>query len=336
MSEATFDRNLDLPPFKQRFPWWGGDLQTIRTALPPTPRPIVSQEMRFHLDEKNTLIAMLDRPTQPNTGKPLALLIHGVPGSQDSPYLLRMSDRLLKLGHCVLRLNLRGAGPSRSVCAGQYYAGSSGDIASVLAQLASEKHLIEYGIAAVGYSIGGAILLKYLGEQGKQDRQGKDTLIRAAASVSAPIDLRDTCLTLMRFRNTLYHWYILSRIKREALGKGAELTDHERHNIKMSRNLWEYDELFTARRNGFRDAADYYDRCSAINFLQYIQVPTLALTSLDDPWVPSGAYLGHYWGSNKSLSVKPLLSPGGGHVGFHGSGQAYLWSDMAIAKFFSG
>jgi predicted alpha/beta-fold hydrolase len=242
--------------------------------------------------------------------------------------MLRTSDRFLALGHHVLRLNLRGAGPSRAVCAGQYSACSSDDIRAFLAQLPSA--LTGDGIAAVGYSMGGAILLKYLGEQGSHSP------IRAAASISAPVDLSGTCRDLMRFRNGLYHFYVLSRIKREATAKGAVLTALEAANIEISQTIWQYDDLFTAPRNGFRGAADYYSRCSALNFLAAIRVPTLVLTSLDDPWVPGGAYCDHDWESNTSLSLMPLLLPRGGHVGFHGGGEGGLWSDMAVVKFFAG
>jgi predicted alpha/beta-fold hydrolase len=238
--------------------------------------------------------------------------------------MIRMACHLLMQGYCVLRLNLRGAGDSRAVCGGQYYAGSSGDIRELVALLPPE--LTQHGIAAVGYSLGGAILLKYLGEEGSR------APICAAATVSAPIDLLGTCRTLMSFRNGLYHWYVFSRMKGEATEEGARLTCLERANIETSRTLWQYDDLFTAPRNGFRGAADYYAECSAVNFLSGIRTPTLLITSLDDPWVPGGAYSG-YWRSNKSLSVQPLLSPKGGHVGFHGVGASHPWSDLAAAEF---
>jgi uncharacterized protein len=319
---------LDLPPFKELFPWWGGDLQTIATAFlgaPTNVAPHTSERMRFPVSGDDTLLATLDRPVDPKPYRPLVILIHGTPGSETSPYMIRMACYLLMQGYCVLRLNLRGAGDSRAVCGGQYYAGSSGDIRQLVALLPPE--LTQHGIAAVGYSLGGAILLKYLGEEGSR------APICAAVTVSAPIDLLGTCRNLMSFRNGLYHWYVFSRMKAEATKEGARLTCLERANIEASRTLWQYDDLFTAPRNGFRGAADYYAECSAVNFLSGIRTPTLLITSLDDPWVPGGAYSGNYWRSNESLSVQPLLSPRGGHVGFHGVGDSHPWSDLAAAQF---
>ena len=120
---------------------------------------------------------------------------------------------------------------------------------------------------------------------------------------------------------------------REALAKGAGLTEDERRKIMASRTLYEFDDVFTAPRNGFSGADDYYFQSSAVNFLPAISIPTLVLASLDDPWVPGGAYTGHHWGSNTSLSLSPVLTPSGGHVGFHGVGGYKPWSDLAVMKF---
>jgi uncharacterized protein len=318
----------DLPPFKERFPWWGGDLQTLATAWLPGPKdvgPYVSQRRPFTLADGDVLFASLDQPIDPRPGLPLVILIHGLPGSESSPYMIRMARHLLMRGHNVLRLNLRGAGESRAHCRKQYYAGSSGDIVELLAQLPPE--LTQCGVAAVGYSLGGAILLKYLGEQGSR------TPICAAVSVSAPIDLLGATRSLTSFRNSLYHWYIFRLIKRGATAEGAGLTTEERKAIESSSNLLEYDDRFTAPRNGYRGVADYYEACSAMNFLADIRTPTLVLAALDDPWVPGAAYSGFYWRSNPSLSLVPLLPAHGGHVGFHGVGFDRSWSDLAVAGF---
>lgn len=314
--------------FTQRFPWWGGDLQTIATVLidvPSSLAPGTSERLRLTLGDGDTMLAMLDRPAIPHAGKPLVLLIHGVPGSETSPYMLRMSGYLLDKGHPVLRLNMRGAGPSRATCGGQYSAASSRDLAELIGLLPAE--LTAAGLVAVGYSVGGAILLKYLGEEGAR------TPLRAAASVSAPIDLRGTCFTLLRRRNFLYHRYVFGAVTREALAEGAVLTADERRKIEACRTLYEFDDVFTAPRNGFAGADDYYFHSSAVNFLPTIRIPTLVLASLDDPWVPGGAYAGHHWGSNTSHSLRPVLTPHGGHVGFHGVDGYKPWSDLAVMEF---
>jgi uncharacterized protein len=320
---------LDLPPFKPRFPWWGADLQTIAIRLAPTLKtnlaPHCSERMYFPLSEGSgdTLLGMIDRPAEPAIGKPLVILIHGLTGCEDSAYILNTARHLLDRGHTVLRLNLRGAGPSRPFCREHYFVGRTADFRRVLALLPAE--LTSNGIMAVGYSLGGAMLLKYLGEE------GSFSPLRAAASVCAPIDLSRTCQHMMRPRNRFYHSYILNGVKREALAEGADLTARERAAVAAVQSVWEYDELFISPRYGFNGAEDYYDLCKPLNFMPEIRVPTLVLAAGDDPWIPAEYYRDFDWATNPALM--PLLPDGGGHLGFHGS-DPQPWNDLAVGRFF--
>jgi predicted alpha/beta-fold hydrolase len=319
--------SFDPPPFRPRFPWWGADLQTLASRLQRTPTLPVScrsERLSFRLKDGDTLLARLDRPPMPWPNAPLVILIHGLTGSEESRYMLSQARLLLERGHRVLRLNLRGAGPSRALCGGHYYAGRSADFRELLAVLPPD--LTGQGLTAVGYSLGGAMLLKYLGEEGTA------APLVAAASVSAPIDLSATCRNMMRRRNGLYHRHILGEMKREATGEGALLSPKERACIRAARTIWHYDENFIAPRHGFEGAEDYYERCKPVRFMPGVRVPTLVLASLDDPWIPGALYSGYDWRANPALT--PLLSGRGGHVGFHGVGQRQPWSDLAIAGFF--
>ena len=235
-----------------------------------------------------------------------------------------MARLLLDRGSRVLRLNLRGAGPSRAVCGQHYYAGRSQDFRALLSVL--PKELTADGVVAVGYSLGGAMLLKYLGEEGKA------APLLAAASVSAPIDLAVTCRYMMRPRNRLYHRYILDQMKVEATGEGAVVSAAERAAIMGSRTVWDYDDVFIAPRYGFASAEDYYERCRPTRFMGGIGIPTLVLAAFDDPWIPGALYRAYDWAANPSLT--PLLPDRGGHVGFHGSGSRQPWSDLVVARFF--
>lgn len=319
--------SLDLPPFRQRFPWWGADLQTLASRLRPVPfapSSCRSERLSFRLNDGDVLLASLDRPASAQPARPLVVLIHGLTGCEQSLYILSQARLLTEHGYCVLRLNLRGAGPSRARCRGHYYAGRSQDLRELVSLLPSE--LTRQGLVAVGYSLGGAMLLKYLGEEGAA------TPFVAAASVSAPIDLAATCRNMMRPRNGLYHRHILSEMKREATGHGAQLTPAERSSILAAATIWHYDENFIAPRHGFAGAEDYYERCKPVRFMPGIRIPTLVLASLDDPWIPGSLYSGHDWAGNKALI--PVLTDRGGHVGFHGAGNRRPWSDLVVANFF--
>src|SRR5262249_43965141 len=120
--------------------------------------PQGSERLSFTMEDGDRLLAMLDRPIAARPGGPLVILIHGLTGWEESLYIQSQARVLLGGGWRVLRLNLRGAGPSRATCGGQYFAGRSQDLRAVLARLPDE--LASDGVVAVGYSLGGAMLLK--------------------------------------------------------------------------------------------------------------------------------------------------------------------------------
>ncbi|MBI1775460.1 MAG: alpha/beta fold hydrolase [Proteobacteria bacterium] len=317
-----------FPQFRERFPWFGGDLQTLHnwmTRRAPDVGRYPGRRLVVDLADGtgDRLAAMLNRPLE-KTSRPLAVLVHGLTGWEDSVYIRRSAGHLLEHGFPVLRLNLRGAGPSRPLCRWHYHAGRSEDLFMVLSQI--EAELCRNGVVLVGYSLGGNMLLKFLAEAGKAFP------IRAAASVSAPIDLQACSVELRRPRNRVYQRWLLTAMKEESLAPAAEPTEAERRTIASARTLYEFDNLVVAPRNGFRDAEDYYARSSAQSYLAQITVPTLIIHAGNDPWIPGDAYARVDWSANPRLT--PLLSAGGGHVGFHGVGDEASWHDRCVVRFF--
>ena len=321
--------SLDLPPFRPRFPWWGADLQTIAIRLTSSRlcdlAPHTSERLAFPMADRtgDILLGMLDRPAEPQPGRPLILLVHGLTGSENSAYMLNAARYLLDCGYRVLRLNLRGCGPSRLYCSEHYHIGRTADFRRVLWQLPED--LTDNGVVAVGYSLGGAMLLKYLGEE------GSFSPLRGAATICAPIDLAGTGRHMTRARNWLYHLYLLNDLKAEALAPGALTTAKEREVIKAARSVQEYDDRFISPRYGFRGVDDYYTLCSPLAFMPEIRVPTMVIASEDDPWIPAEYYRGFNWSDNPSLL--PVMAPAGGHLGFHAHDCERPWCDHAVEKF---
>jgi predicted alpha/beta-fold hydrolase len=318
--------NGAYPRFLARPPWWGRDLQTLRNHLR---RPVISldtypaERLEFPMSDgsDDVLIATLNRPSRPvrnDIPRPLAMLIHGLTGCEDSTYMRASARHLLDCGHAVLRLNLRGAGPSRERCHFQYHAGRTEDLRAVIGRM--DGRLAANGIVIIGYSLGANMLLKYLGEQGRR------APILGAVSVSAPIDLKATQLCFMQRRNRRYHDHILARMK-----AGISSASLEHADLDAIPNVYEFDDRLVAPRNGFAGADDYYARCSARNFLTEIRVPTLVIHARNDPWIPADPYLAFDWSSNPRLT--PLLPRSGGHVGFHGLGSRVPWHDRCIGMF---
>ena len=321
------------PSFRERPPWWGPDLQTLRNYLLIRARgrpsaPPGESRMMLAMDDGSgdELVAVLNRPAEDaGPARPLVILAHGLTGCEFSTYMLASTKAFLAAGYPVLRLNLRGAGPSRRTCSKNYHAGRSADLRAVLAGL--DPALTDAGVFMVGYSLGGNALLKFLGEEGAAATRR----VVGAATISAPIDLAAASACMGSPRNRLYHRYLLPRMKREAQAPGSGVTEAERRAINAAETIAELDDTFIAPHNGFADADDYYNRSAAFGFMPAVRVPVLVVHALNDPWIPRDAYDRYDWSGNACLT--PLLARRGGHVGFHGAGDERAWHDRAMIGF---
>jgi hypothetical protein len=320
---------LDFPTFKAGAPWWGGHLQTIAGALPATGAGDLDRHPGKRLSAPvpdgtgDSMVATLHRPSRSDINRCVVLLIHGVSGSEDSSYILRSASHFLNLGYPVLRANLRGAGPSRPLCKLQYNAGTTDDLDHLVSMVPAD--LRTSGIVAMGYSLGANVLMKFLGER------GSSSPISAAIAVSSPLDLSTVSRRLMRWDNALFQFAILSQLRKESIKPAAELSEQERDAVLRTRTVWDFDQTFTAPRNGFSGAEDYYTRSSCGPFLEHVTVPSLMIHASDDPIVPSDAYLQYRWDRNPKL-VR-LLSQSGGHCGFRGADPRAYWHDACAARF---
>ena len=313
------------PSFSARTPWIGPDLQTLRNVLRGPALELdparTWERLVLPLEDGSgdRIAARLFEPSEPRPDGPLVILVHGLGGSEESGYMTTSAAHLLAGGWRVLQLNLRGAGPSRPTCRQQYHAGRTEDFRDALAALPDS--LKQNGVVAIGYSLGGNMILKYAAQF-----EG----LRGVVSVSAPIDLAAASYRFLDARNKVYHAHLLRGMKAEALGEGAGVTDEERRILPTLRTILEFDERIVAPRGGFRDAADYYHQNSAQRFLDEIRIPGLIIHALDDPWIPNNAYTGRDWSRTPNLT--PVLPSGGGHVGFHGrTGRAPHHDQCAVA-----
>jgi hypothetical protein len=312
--------------FRDRAPWWGGDLQTLRNHLLARQQPLPSTtSTRLFPTSDGTgdrLMGRLEQPVRPAAGTPLIVLIHGLTGCEDSTYVRRSARFHLLRGRRVLRLNLRGAGPARKLASGYYHAGCAPDLQGVLAGLTDED--TRHGAFAVGYSLGGNILLNLLGSLATREH------LVGAAVVSAPIEPREACQRIMAPRNALYHRWLLRRMKQDVLASPG-LTPAERNAITEAPSVYAFDDQWVAPRNGFRDAEDYYALTAGAQHLASISVPTLLLHAMNDPWIPVRPYL------ELRLPASPLVeivvARSGGHVGFHEYGHTETWHDRRIEDF---
>lgn len=312
-----------MPPFRPRFPWITGDLQTLRNTLVGKPPPLpAGTRIALPLGDGDALAGVLHTPAE-DTRRPLIVLVHGLTGDEDSANIVCSAAWHLGRGHPVLRINLRGAGPSLAASRKRYHAGASNDLRCALGVLPGD--LAARGLLITGTSLGGNVVLKLLAE-------GCSNVI-AAAAISAPIDLKASQLRIMAPRNAVYHRHLLAAMRRDALQSPGEHRDLYRANARRIRSIYDFDDLVVAPANGFTGAEDYYRRSSAAPLLDAIAVPTLVIHAADDPWIPAAIYGARSWSAHGPSLVMP---PDGGHVGFHGADHPVPWHNHAIAAFFEG
>ena len=314
-----------LPPFEARLPWIGGDLQTLRNTLffrRPNLSLYTAQRLGLALGDGSgdVLTGALNLP-RAETSNPLLILIHGLTGSEDSRNIVASAAYHLSRGFPVLRLNLRNAGPSLGRCRHFYHAGRSEDLRGALAALPPDLKM--RGLFLVGVSLGGNMLLKAMAEG-----DGLDHVIGAAA-VCAPINLKAAQVRIMAPRNLIYQRHLLKALIQDTACIVADTPLEPA--LRRVRTLYEFDDEIVAPLGGFAGADDYYARCSAGPRLAHIEKPTLLIAAADDPWIPVGAYTAPAWPKDRPLSV--VVTPGGGHVGFHAKDSPIPWHDRAIAAY---
>ena len=263
---------------------------------------------------------------------PTLVLLHGLEGSSASSYILGAAEKAFVAGFNALRLNQRNCGGTEALTPSLYHSGLSCDIRAVLAELIERDALP--ALFAVGFSMGGNLVLKMAGEFG--DSAPRE--IRGFAAVAPVMDLAACVDALTAPRNFLYNRRFVRGLKRRMLRKaklfpGIYSQNGLARDMEKIRTVRDFDDRITARFCGFRDADDYYARMSAGSFLGAIRRPTLILAAQDDPFVPFSIFGNAALGENPNIT---LLAPRhGGHCAFisrHG-GDARFWAEARLVDF---
>jgi predicted alpha/beta-fold hydrolase len=239
----------------------------------------------------------------------LVVVTHGLEGSRQSTYVLGLARLLCRAGYLVLAWNMRGCGRKPNKLATWYHSGKSDDLMAVI--MHARRRYPELRLSAVGFSIGGNILCKLLGEQGSRGTHG----ITAAVAVSAPLDLRGAAEALAHPSRRLYMEYFLRPLRariREKAARFPELFSTAR--LDAITTFYEFDSLYTAPMHGFRSAEQYWEICSGRRYLEAITTPLLILTAKDDPFLSPLCFPQEIAMNSASTSLE--APEHGGHVGF--------------------
>ncbi len=250
--------------------------------------------------------------------------VHGLTACDSAPYMISAARVGLRAGFDVLRLNVRNCGGTEHLCRTLYHSGLTSDLRAVIQGLEPRP------VSVVGFSMGGNIALKLAGEWGDH----APPHVRAICAVSPPIRLEVCSRHIGRSRNLVYEKRFLRQLRQALQRKRAVMPELFPHGtLPNPKSIWEFDEVFTAPSFGFRDAADYYRRCSAAAFLARIRIPCLVLQAQDDPMIPFESFDSPVWEENPWLRL--MSPPHGGHVAFLSRLGPRSWAQEQAVRFFS-
>lgn len=315
-------------------PFWlpTGHLQTIYPALLVSPENVTYRRERWELDDGDFIdVDWVNADDLPSSNQPTVVLFHGLEGSSQSNYSKALMAEVAAKGWRGVVIHFRGCSGEPNRLPRAYFAGDTAEIEMMLSRVKSEVG--SSPIYAVGVSLGGNALLKWLGEEGAHAEQ----LVVKAAAVSAPMDLGASADALDSGLDRLFYTpMFVKSMKAKALAKAQQFPDIlDVEKIQNATTIHEVDRYVTAVLHGFKDEVDYYAKNAAKPWLPQITVPTLIINAKNDPFIPA-----------KSLPTQTEVSSAvileytdeGGHVGFvHAPFPGHIdWLPKHLLSFFVG
>lgn len=255
----------------------------------------------------------------------VVVLTHGLEGHAKQHYMLGMAQTFSELGYDILMWNLRGCGKELNRGLSLYHGGSIDDLHSVISYALEEPTYKE--IALVGFSLGGNITLRYLGDKNYKISES----ISHAVAISTPCDLKASTLKLDGFSNRLYAKFFLDQMGKKLQGKRELLESVEKFYPEKIKTLKEFNQLVTADLHGFSSADDYYLKSSSKYVLKNIKVPSLIINALNDPFLEGECYPYKEVSKNKKLFLETPKY--GGHVGFYNKRNNEFYSELRASEF---
>ncbi|MGE0772785.1 MAG: YheT family hydrolase [Cyclobacteriaceae bacterium] len=251
----------------------------------------------------------------------LAILSHGLEGNSSRAYIKGMARILHQAGFDVLAWNYRGCSEEMNRQLRFYHSGATDDLNLVI-EHASPRYP---KIALIGFSLGGNLTLKYLGEN-----RPIPPSICSAVTLSVPLDLHQSCMQISKPSNRLYAMRFLISLKNKIKIKARAFPELGIGNLQHIKTLIDFDDAYTAPLHGFRSAMDYYHRCSSIHFINQISIPTLIINARNDPFLGKACFPA----VADTQSVSTSYPARGGHVGFTLFDQNGLyWSELRALQF---
>ena len=307
----------DYNPF---FPFTNGHINTIFPAVFRNQAPPPYRRERITTPDND----FLDIDHLHNGNKRLAILCHGLEGSSSSQYIQGTARILHANDWDVIAMNYRSCSGEMNRQLRMYHSGATIDLHTIIDQKEADYERI----VLVGFSLGGNMVLKYIGD-GIYPLNSK---IEKAVAVSVPVDLMGGSIEISKRKNRIYDRRFLKSLNEKALKKHQQFPEVIRiEDLNKVKTLSDFDNYFTGPIHGFKDAADYYQKCNSKQFLTAIKIPTLILQAQDDPFLSKSCFPIEEAKANKQLTL--LLPKYGGHVGFSIPGKDHYWEELKILEY---
>ena len=303
--------------------WWlpGAHLQTLYPTFARNRNYPALQRERLELPDGD----FIDIDWTGNTQGPVVLVLHGLEGSLESHYTGGILAALAAQGYRSGLMYFRGCSGEPNRLPRNYHSGDTGDLQTVIRHIGKSNP--GKPLAVIGYSLGGNVLLKWLGEQGDK------ATVTTAVAISVPFDLDRVARRLEQGISRIYQGHLLKKLRQSVRAKaGIHPPPVPLRELPGLKTFRQFDNAITAPLHGFRDVDDYYSQSSSRQYLRHIDIPVLIIHALDDPFLPSGAIPKD---AELSRAVTLELSRHGGHVGFVSGNTplvAHYWLERRICS----
>jgi len=312
--------------------WWipGGHLQTLWGKLFRRQSPALTIPERWDTSDGDFLDIHRLRA---DPGAPRVLLLHGLEGTIRSHYAQGLLNEAARRGWGADLLIFRSCGSEMNRARRFYHSGETTDTAFVLERISRE--FPDSPLALAGVSLGGNVLLKFLGERGTD----LPSQLRAAAAISVPFDLSRSAKRINRGLSRLYQRFFLNSLRRKAQEKAVRFPDlAPASRIAGIRTLEDFDNVITGPLHGFRSAQDYYERSSSLPWLERIRIDTLLLSAVDDPMLPPEVLDEVREIASQNPALRLEFVDRGGHAGFIAGSvpwRPFYYAERCVGDFFA-
>ncbi len=308
------------PTYKPLFYFKNGFVSTVYSGLIRHVKEISQERERIILNDGDFID--LDWSFSKEKTNKLIVLLHGLEGNAQRPYMTGTAKLFNENSVDAVCVNFRGCSGEDNIKYRSYHSGATDDLIEIIQHITSTKQYSE--IYLKGFSLGGNVILKYLGEGNVIPKQ-----VKAAIAVSVPCYLKGSSNELHTFKNILYHdrfkKHLISKLKIKQTQFSDILNITHVNSIKT---LLDFDNIYTSKAHGFKDAFDYYEKSSSLQFLDNIKTPTLIINALNDSFLSSECYPVKEAKENSNLYLE--MPSHGGHVGFIDKKNIYYNEKRAL------